>query len=149
MCPWILLLIFSYCPDLSVDTKWRLLLGLGAVPAGVVALCSIYEARLTAHEKKCEKELDPAVHPAGTAAEHSAVDDLTQALAMEKSKGDVAVGNKELSSKKLGASFSMGKLGKDTQTEPVSISRLLSDKDILMKLLGTGASTSLCFVLEQ
>jgi len=57
MTPWLLALIFSYC-DMSNNTRWRLLLGLGAVPAAFVVVCSVVEMRI----KKREKELDRSAH---------------------------------------------------------------------------------------
>ncbi len=42
--PWLLALIFSYCEDLSTSLRWRLILGLGAVPAGLVVACSVAES---------------------------------------------------------------------------------------------------------
>mmetsp|Transcript_28299 Transcript_28299/g.62689 ORF Transcript_28299/g.62689 Transcript_28299/m.62689 type:complete len:564 (-) Transcript_28299:536-2227(-) len=56
MTPWLLALIFSYC-DMSNNTRWRLLLGLGAVPAAFVVVCSVVETRI----KKREKELQSPV----------------------------------------------------------------------------------------
>jgi hypothetical protein len=55
--PWILALIFSYC-DMSDDTRWRLLLGLGAVPSAFVVCCSILESRAAASQSK----LDDSTH---------------------------------------------------------------------------------------
>jgi len=44
MTPWLLALIFS-STSLSTNLKWRLLLGLGAVPALIVVICSLWETR--------------------------------------------------------------------------------------------------------
>eukprot|EP01031_Cornospumella_fuschlensis_P037949 gene37949-46103_t len=46
MAPWFLALILLTIPDISNDTLWRLLLGLGAVPALLVVLLSMYEIRI-------------------------------------------------------------------------------------------------------
>jgi hypothetical protein len=51
--PWILALIFSYC-DMSDDSRWRLLLGLGAVPAFFVVVCSVLETRAAESQEKAE-----------------------------------------------------------------------------------------------
>lgn len=51
--PWILALIFTYC-DLSDDSRWRLLLGLGAVPACFVVICSLLEARSNHSQEKAD-----------------------------------------------------------------------------------------------
>lgn len=55
MAPWALAYLLTYCPDLSTDTRWRLLLGLGAVPAAAVALLSYIETR--AKEKMRDSQL--------------------------------------------------------------------------------------------
>lgn len=55
MAPWALAYLFTYCPDLSTDARWRLLLGLGAVPAAAVALLSYIETR--AKEKLRDNQL--------------------------------------------------------------------------------------------
>eukprot|EP00599_Poterioochromonas_sp_BG-1_P011145 CAMPEP_0173138406 /NCGR_PEP_ID=MMETSP1105-20130129/3670_1 /TAXON_ID=2985 /ORGANISM="Ochromonas sp., Strain BG-1" /LENGTH=354 /DNA_ID=CAMNT_0014050993 /DNA_START=92 /DNA_END=1153 /DNA_ORIENTATION=+ len=47
MAPWLLALIFSYSPNISSDTQWRLLLGLGAVPSVIVVILTAYELRLS------------------------------------------------------------------------------------------------------
>lgn len=47
MAPWLLALIFSYSPNISSDTQWRLLLGLGAVPSVLVVILTAYELRLS------------------------------------------------------------------------------------------------------
>ena len=47
LAPWILAIIFTYT-DLSTDSRWRLLLGLGAVPSLIVFLCVLAERRATA-----------------------------------------------------------------------------------------------------
>jgi len=51
--PWILALIFSHC-DMSDNTRWRLLLGLGAVPAFFVVVCSILETRAAQNQDKAD-----------------------------------------------------------------------------------------------
>jgi len=56
MTPWLLALIMSVA-EMSNDTRWRLLLGLGAVPAAFVVVCSVVETRI----KKREKELQSPV----------------------------------------------------------------------------------------
>jgi len=43
MTPWLIALIFSNITDMSNDTKWRIVLGLGALPAAIVAVCSYVE----------------------------------------------------------------------------------------------------------
>ncbi len=53
--PWILALIFSYC-DMTDDTRWRLLLGLGSVPAAFVVVCSVLESR-EAHREATADDL--------------------------------------------------------------------------------------------
>ena len=45
VCPWIIAYILTYS-DMTTDAKWRLLLGLGAVPAAIVALLSHYETKM-------------------------------------------------------------------------------------------------------
>ena len=46
MTPWLLAYLFSFIPDFSPDTEWRLLLGLGAIPAAAVVVLSFIEMRL-------------------------------------------------------------------------------------------------------
>lgn len=53
MTPWILALIFSKC-DISVDTRWRLLLGLGAIPSSFVVFCSILEMRAAQNQNQAD-----------------------------------------------------------------------------------------------
>ena len=46
MTPWLLAYLFSFIPDFSSDTEWRLLLGLGAIPAAAVVMLSYIEMKL-------------------------------------------------------------------------------------------------------
>ena len=46
MSPWILALILTYYPSVSTNTRWRLLLGLGTVPATLAIILSFIEVRL-------------------------------------------------------------------------------------------------------
>lgn len=41
--PWLVGYIFSYCPNLPTDTKWRLILGLGAVPSFLTIILLLIE----------------------------------------------------------------------------------------------------------
>ncbi len=43
MGPWVLALLMSYNQNLSTSSRWRLVLGLGSVPAALVVLGSLYE----------------------------------------------------------------------------------------------------------
>lgn len=43
MLPWLVAYIFTFTDNLSMDTKWRLLLGLGFIPSALVVLCSYAE----------------------------------------------------------------------------------------------------------
>ena len=51
MTPWALAYIFSYL-NLPVDTQWRLLLGLGSIPAAFVVILLIFEMKYTDHTSK-------------------------------------------------------------------------------------------------
>lgn len=53
MTPWILAYIFTYT-SLSVELKWRLLLGIGCLPGIVVVIASYYDNTDTAARKKPE-----------------------------------------------------------------------------------------------
>jgi len=60
MTPWLFALIFSYS-DLSSEAIWRLLLGLGCIPALVVVICSILESRQKLQESSdIHKPLRPS-----------------------------------------------------------------------------------------
>jgi len=60
MTPWLLALIFSYEGDnMSTDMKWRLLLGLGSIPAAFVVMCSIIE---TVQKARQDAEDDMSSH---------------------------------------------------------------------------------------
>ena len=43
MGPWLLAYIMTYNSAMSVDARWRLVLGVGSIPAGLVVLGSMYE----------------------------------------------------------------------------------------------------------
>lgn len=47
MTPWLIGFIFTYT-SVSSDMRWRLLLGLGSIPSGLVVICSILELRAMA-----------------------------------------------------------------------------------------------------
>lgn len=53
MAPWCAALVLTAVPNMSNDTLWRLLLGLGAVPAAMVVSLSLYEMKV----KRLLKEL--------------------------------------------------------------------------------------------
>ena len=60
MTPWAVAYLFTYCPQLSADLRWRLLLGLGALPAGLVAILSHYET-----SSKRKQQAQYMMHAAG------------------------------------------------------------------------------------
>ena len=58
MTPWVLALLFTYVPtsQLDVNMRWRLLLGLGTIPAMLAVLLSYVEAKLGDQEKEKENK---------------------------------------------------------------------------------------------
>jgi MFS transporter, PHS family, inorganic phosphate transporter len=57
MTPWLFALLFTCIPNMSNDTMWRLLLGLGAVPSFIVVIMSIYEIRLKSQIKQLQQSV--------------------------------------------------------------------------------------------
>lgn len=57
--PWLLGYIFSYC-DLSQETQWRLILGIGAVPSFLTILLLLIEDELKKKQKQQQQESSPS-----------------------------------------------------------------------------------------
>ena len=50
--PWFIAYVFTFFDGFDVNMRWRLLLGLGAIPSGIVVVCSVIEARLQEIEQE-------------------------------------------------------------------------------------------------
>lgn len=50
--PWFIAYLFTFFDGFDVSMRWRLLLGLGAIPSGIVVVCSVIEARLQEIEQE-------------------------------------------------------------------------------------------------
>ena len=68
--PWLLGYILSYS-SISVEAKWRLILGLGAVPAFFVVLLTLYEIHLRRAETPAEAKSEVSTKPVISAADET------------------------------------------------------------------------------
>eukprot|EP01039_Chlorochromonas_danica_P004307 gene4307-4728_t len=59
MAPWLLALLLAAIPGLSNTAIWRLLLGLGALPAAMVVAMSVYEMKLKSRARELQEQFDP------------------------------------------------------------------------------------------
>lgn len=79
MTPWLVAMLMTYNEDLSTDARWRLLLGLGSLPAFLVVLGSWYENRQDPEKLNTRVSIS-MVH----SASH---DDMQKKLLAEESAG--------------------------------------------------------------
>jgi len=131
MTPWILALIFSQC-DMSADSRWRLLLGLGAIPSSFVVFCSLLETRTALNQGKADDItashalLNP-VHADNF--EHHADGAIVSSNSMNSSLGG---------SGPLNAGLFSDKKEEEPQREQVKFKRYLRERSTWIKLLVTG-----------
>lgn len=129
--PWILALIFSQC-DMSADSRWRLLLGLGAIPSSFVVFCSLLETRTALNQGKADDItashalLNP-VHADNF--EHHADGAIVSSNSMNSSLGG---------SGPLNAGLFSDKKEEEPQREQVKFKRYLRERSTWIKLLVTG-----------
>eukprot|EP00606_Chrysophyceae_sp_TOSAG23-5_P001508 GSChrysophyteH2.ASY1.ANO1.687.1 assembled CDS len=76
MAPWLVACFLTYADSMSIDTRWRLVLGLGAVPSFGVTMLSIIEAQIANNSISANRiRLESA---ASVASEYGAFDSRTE-----------------------------------------------------------------------
>jgi PHS family inorganic phosphate transporter-like MFS transporter len=65
MAPWLVGLLMTYNQALDTDTRWRLLLGLGSIPSGLMVLVSWWEARLSSAAAAADADADANITGGG------------------------------------------------------------------------------------
>lgn len=130
MTPWLLAYIFTYT-ELSTDARWRLLLGLGAVPSFIVVLCSLMESHLDNKKRKELEEHSRSLHSI-SAATTGAGDGINSS---HSSRGSINNNSALMANQPLleeGQSLEMGKV------EMPSLWELLQKGNTWKNLIATG-----------